>query len=50
MMGKFMERVHENGLVFNPDKCSLKAESVMFFECLYYKNGIRPDPDNVEAI
>ena len=45
-----MDRAHENGLIFNPDKCSLKAESVMFFGCLYDKNGIRPDPVKVEAI
>ena len=49
-MRKSMERVHENGLIFNPDKCSLKAESVMFFESLYDKNGIRPHPAKVEAI
>ena len=49
-MRKLMERAHENGLVFNSDKCSLKTESVMFFGCLYGKNGIRPDPAKVEAI
>ena len=47
---KFMDRVHENGLIFSPDKCLLKAESVIFFGCLYDKNGIRPDPAKVEAI
>ena len=49
-MRKLMERVCEKGLVFNPDKCSLKAQFVMFFGYLYDKNGIRPDPANVEAI
>ena len=49
-MRKLKERAHENGLVFNPDKCSLKVESVAFFGCLYDKNGIRPDPAKVEAI
>ena len=49
-MGKLMDRAHENGLIFNPDKCSLKAESIMFFGCLYDKNGIRPDPVKIEAI
>ena len=49
-MRKLMERAHENGLIFNPDKCSLKAESVMFIGCLYDKNGIITDPVKVEAI
>ena len=40
-MRKLMERAHENGLIFNPNKCLLKAGSVMFFRCLYDKNGIR---------
>ena len=44
-----MKRAHENGLVFNPDKCSLKAESIIFFGCLYDKNSIRPDPAKVET-
>ena len=47
---KHMERAHENCLVFNPDKCSIQSESVMFFGCLYDRNGIRPDPAKVEAI
>ena len=49
-MRKLLERANEHGLVFNPDKCSLKAESVMFFGYLYDKNGIRQDPANVQAI
>ena len=49
-MRKLMDRAHENGLIFSPDKCSLKADSVMFFGCLYDKNGIRSDPAKVEAI
>ena len=49
-MRKLMERAHENGLVFNPDKCSLKAESLMFFGCLNDKNCIRPDSVKMEAI
>ena len=49
-MRKLMERGCEDGLIFNPDKCSLKAESVMLFGCLYEKNCIRPDPAKVEAI
>ena len=49
-MRKLMEKAHENGLIFNPDKCPLKIESGMFFGCLYGKNGIRLDSAKVEAI
>ena len=49
-MRSLMDHAHVNGLVFNPEKCSLKADSVMFFGCLYDRNGIRPDPAKVEAI
>ena len=49
-MRKPMKKTHENGLVFNPDKCSLKPDSVMFFGCLYDKNAIIPDPPKGEPI
>ena len=49
-MRSLMDCACVNGLVFNPEKCSLKADSVMFFRCLYDRNGIRPDPAKVKAI
>ena len=49
-MWKVMERARQNGLIFSPDECLLKADSVMFFGCLYDKNGVQPDPEKVEAI
>ena len=49
-MRMLMERARENGFVFNPDKCSLKTDSVMFFGCLYKKNSVWPNPAKVEAI
>ena len=49
-MWKLMERARQNGLVFNPDKCLLKADPIMFFGCLYDKNGVQPDPEKFEAI
>ena len=49
-MRSLMDCAHVNGLVFNPEKCSLKTDSVMFLRCLYERNGIRPDPAKVEAI
>ena len=45
-----MDCACEDGLVFNPEKFSLKADSVMFFGCLYDRNGIRPDPTKAKAI
>ena len=36
----YLWREPERSLIFNPDKCSLKADSVMFFGCLYGKNGV----------
>ena len=49
-MGSLMDHACVNGLVFNPEKWSLKADSVMFYGCLYDRNGIRPNPAKVEAI
>ena len=49
-MWKLMERARQNGLISNPDKCLLKADSIMFFGCLYDKNGVQPDPEKVEDI
>ena len=49
-MRKLLKRACKNGFIFNPDKCSLKAESIMFFGCLYNKKGIRPDPAKLKAI
>ena len=49
-MRKLMVRTYENGLIFNPDNCSLKADSGMFFGCLYDKNGVIPYPAKMEAI
>ena len=49
-MRKLMEIAHGNGLIFYPYKCSLTADSVMFFGCPYDKDSIRPDLAQVEAI
>ena len=49
-MRVLMGKARDNGLIFNLDKCLLEADSVMFFGCLYDKNGVQPDPAKVEAI
>ena len=38
------------GLVFNADKCDLKGESVVFFDCLYDCNGVCLDPAKENGI
>ena len=47
---KLMSRAREQGLVFNPAKCSIAAREVTFFGHIYAKGGVRPDPTKVEAI
>ena len=45
-----MRVAREHGLVFNRDKCEIKATSVTFFGTVYDKDGAQPDPKKVEAI
>ena len=46
----FMKVAREHGLVFNREKCDVKASSVTFFGTVYDKDGAHPDPKKVEAI
>ena len=45
-----MRVTREHGLVFNRDKCEVKATSVTFFSTVYDKDRAHPDPKKVEAI
>lgn len=47
---KLMQRAREHGLVFNPNKCHIKGDSIKFFGNIYNKNGVHPDPEKVQAI
>lgn len=47
---KLMLRAQEKGLVFNSDKCIIKAAEIPFFGNIYSKDGVRPDPVKVQAI
>ena len=47
---KLMSVAWEQGLVFNQEKCDVKASSVTLFRTVYNKNGDHPDPKKVEAI
>ena len=40
----------EHGLIFNWEKCDVKATSITFFGTVYDKDGAHPDPKKVEAI
>ncbi len=45
-----MMTAKEDGLVFNSDKCVIKADAVEFFGSLYTNSGVHPDPAKVEDI
>ena len=45
-----MQIAHKYNLVFNPQKTTMKAQSINFFRCLYGANGVHPDPGKVDAI
>ena len=45
-----MRVAREHGLVFNQEKCDVKATSVTSFGTVYDKDGAHPDPMKVEAI
>ena len=47
---QLMMRACEQGLVFNPAKCQLKAPEITFFGNVYSKHGIQPDQSKVQAI
>ena len=47
---KLMDRAREMNLVFNPAKCKILTEEIMFFGELYNKDGVKPDPMKVQAI
>lgn len=45
-----MEVARQHGLVFNLDKCLIKAHQITFYGTVYDKFGARPDPKKVETI
>lgn len=47
---RLMTRARERGLVFNPAKCIFKTKEIPFFGSIYAANGVRPDPQKVQAI
>ena len=45
-----MELARETGLCFNVDKCKIRCTEIPFFGHIISSNGLRPDPQKVEAI
>jgi hypothetical protein len=45
-----MRVAREYGLVFNPDKCQIKQESISFFGLIYDRDGVKSNPERIEAI
>ncbi len=45
-----MAQARSHGLVFNPDKCSIKVPEITFFGAVYSKDGVRPDPARTREI
>ena len=50
LLHKFVRVAHENGLIFNKDKCAVKQTSVVFFRCVYDANRANPDLQKVSAV
>lgn len=47
---KAIQRIETAGLKLNREKCSIRQRQLRFLGHLIDKDGIRPDPDKVEAI
>ena len=45
-----MMRAQERGIVFNPKKCVIKIDHIMFFGNVYSSTSIHPDPAKIEVI
>ena len=45
-----LNKCHEIGMKLNPDKCIFKSTQVLFFGHLVTSDGLKPDPNKVNAI
>ena len=45
-----LQRLSDNGVTLNPDKCLFKATTVKFLGHVLDQSGIHPDPDKVQGI
>ncbi len=49
-LGKVFERMEEVSIKLNLSKCHIGQQEVKFLGHVVSKNGIKPDPENVEAV
>ena len=45
-----MLAISENGLTLNPSKCHFLRHEIKFWEMIFRKDGVRPDPEKVEDL
>ncbi|XP_048587408.1 uncharacterized protein K02A2.6-like [Nematostella vectensis] len=45
-----MQRAHETGIRFNPDKCKIACTELSFFGHVISSSGLKVDPKKIEAI
>merc|ERR1712237_74459 len=45
-----LERIEKSGLKVNREKCQFRKEEVKYFGHLINKEGVRPNPEKVQAI
>ncbi len=49
-LGKVFDRMEEVGIKLNLSKCHIGQQEVKFLGHIVSKEGINPDPENVEAV
>ena len=47
---RLMNEARKFGLIFNVNKCKVKADEIDFFGMIYNKDGVRPDPRKSQEI
>ena len=45
-----LQRLHQSGLIINPQKCEFNKPSIEFFSHIFSKDGIAPAPSKVQAL
>ena len=45
-----LDRAHNVGMEFNPDKCAFKRDSISFNRVTISAEGVKPDPRKIDAI
>lgn len=50
IVDKVLQRLEENGITINVEKCIFKVTTLTFFGMVFSQDGISPDPKKVESI